>query len=414
MTQTYIRNGTVLDCTGGKPVSKGAVLIEDQKITAVGSEAKIGKPGKDAVEIDAKNGFILPGLIDCHVHLAMQDYSLEKALMTPFSYNFYNAMQYFRNTVMAGVTSVRDAGGVDLGMKKAVEDGLFLGPRVKISINALSITSGHGDSWMPSGIDPNQFAEYPGMPDSRCDGVDQVRLKVRQMLRAGAEVIKICSTGGVMSPTDRPEYTQFSPEELRVIVQEAEYHGGVKVMSHAEGLEGIKNAVKAGIFSIEHGIYLDDEAVQMMLESGTYLVPTLLAPYSLLEKTDANAKLPAYMIKKAEEVYEAHRKSIGMAYKAGVKIAMGTDSGVMPHGRNLEELGLYADLGMSPMEALLTATRTAADVLGWQDKVGTLEAGKLADVIICQSDPLEDIHKLANNDDIRLVVLNGKTVKNIL
>jgi imidazolonepropionase-like amidohydrolase len=232
-------------------------------------------------------------------------------------------------------------------------------------------------------------------------------------LRAGAEVVKICSTGGVLSPTDHPEFTQFSPEELDAIVQEAHYRKGVKVMSHAQGAEGIKNAVRAGIHSIEHGIYLDDEAIDLILDRGTYLVPTLLAPISVLEIGEATGKMPDYGMRKARESIEAHRDSIARAYERGVKIAMGTDAGVMPHGTNLRELGLMCDIGMSPMEVIVATTKVAAECLEWDDRIGTLEAGKLADVIITKTNPLDDIRSLEDTDNIVVVMKDGAVVKDL-
>ncbi|MBE0696458.1 MAG: amidohydrolase family protein, partial [Anaerolineaceae bacterium] len=281
-------------------------------------------------------------------------------------------------------------------------------------INMLSITGGHGDGWMPSGVDINPFLAYPGMPDGRCDGPAEARKKVREMLRSGAEIIKISSTGGVISPTDRPEHTQFSPEELAVIVEEAAFHGGVKVISHAQGTQGIKQAVLAGIHSIEHGIYLDDEVIELMLERGTFLVPTLLAPFSIIEKAEKGEPVPPHVLAKARDAFESHQQSIARAYRAGVKIAMGTDAGVMPHGTNLRELGLMCQIGMSPTEAILATTKTAAECLGWQERVGTIEAGKLADIVIWKTNPFEDIHSLADNSNAVIVLKDGKVIKNLL
>jgi imidazolonepropionase-like amidohydrolase len=405
-----VRNGTLLDCTGEKPLPGGAVLMDGNRITYAGTEASLPRLAEPVEEVDAGGGFILPGFIDSHVHLNTENFNMEDWFMRPFSYNFYRVIPMMRRTIEAGITSVRDAGGTDLGMKRAVDEGLILGPRIQISVNALSITGGHNDAYMLSGIDPNPPLAYPGNPDGRCDGVEEVRKKVREMLRAGAEVIKICSTGGVMSPTDRPEYTQFSPEELAVIVQEARYHGGVRVMSHAQGNEGIKQAVLAGIFSIEHGFYLDDEVIRLMLERGTFLVPTLLATTSLTDGTSGTV-LPEIMRRKAQEAVELHRASVARAYRAGVKIAMGTDAGVMPHGMNLRELELLCQIGMTPMEAVLATTRRAAECLGWENRVGTLEAGKLADVVVVRTNPLEDIPSLAKNENIPVVIKDGKIVK---
>ncbi len=409
---TLIHNGTLIDGRGGEPVKKTAVLLKDNHIQAVGNKMDIALPDAEMEMIDANGGFILPGLIDTHIHFIVEGVNIPKLLNTPYSMQYYEAIPRMERTLMAGITSVRDAGGADLGMKQAVESGLILGPRMQISITILSITGGHGDGWNPSGIDVDLFGKTPGRPDGICDGIDGVRRKVREVLRAGADVIKVCSTGGVLSPTDHPEFTQFSPEELAVMVQEAAYRRGVKVMAHAQGVEGIKNAVRAGIHSIEHGIFLDDEAIELMLQNGTFLVPTLLAPIAVVEIAEATGAMPEYGVRKAREIIEAHGESIGKAYQAGVKIAMGTDAGVMPHGTNLRELALMCNVGMSPMDAIVATTKVAAECLGWQDKVGTIEPGKLADVIVVKTDPLADIKSLENVDNIRLVVKDGCVVKN--
>ena len=328
--------------------------------------------------------------------------------------SFNHSQEYLEATLHAGITSVRDALGADLGVKKAIEEGLITGPRMQLSINALTITGGHGDGYTVSGIEMDLLPSgYPGMPSGKCDGVEEVRKKAREMLRAGAEVIKVHATGGVTSATDHPEFTQFSQAELEAIVEEGKFRKGVKVMAHAQGAEGIKNAVRAGVHSIEHGIFLDDEAIELMLEKGTYLVPTLLAPVGVLE-TAEEAGMPDTAVEKSKEVIEIHKASIAKAYQAGVKIAMGTDAGVVKHGINLRELGLMTEIGMSPMESIVASTKTAAECLGWENKVGTIEAGKLADIIIVKGNPLEDISSLADNDTIQIVMKDGKVEKNLL
>lgn len=410
---TLVRNGTLIDGTGANPVPNAAVLMDDNHIHGVGAFSSLMVPRSNLLDVDAKGGYILPGLIDTHVHMMMEYADVREMMQTPFSLNFFKAVGYLRKTIEAGITTVRDAGGADLGVKQAVEQGLLPGPRMQISIAVLGITGGHTDGYMPSGVSLDLFPAYPGFPDGICDGVDAVRKKVREVLRAGADVIKICSTGGVLSPTDHPEFTQFSPEELDVIVREAGYRRGVKVMSHAQGLEGIKNAVRAGVHSIEHGIFLDDEVIDMMLQRGTFLVPTLLAPVAVLEIGEKTGAMPEYGMRKSREVIEQHRESIAMAHKAGVRISMGTDAGVMPHGTNLRELGLMVDIGMSPMQAIVATTRTAAECLGWQDRIGTLEAGKLADLIVTRTNPLTDIRSLENPDNIILVIKDGKIMKDL-
>ena len=410
MATKIVRNGTLIDGTGAAPIADGAVVFEDDIITYVGPSAGI-TAGGDVEEIDARGGYILPGLIDAHVHLMFEAGNPMKALQTPFSYNFYQAMAYMARTVEAGITTVRDAGGTDAGTKKAVEDGLMLGPRMQISVSVLSTTGGHGDGWHPAGVDVPMTVPYPGNPSGIADGVEEVRKKVREILRAGAEVIKVCSTGGVMSATDHPEFTQFSIEELKVMVEEAHFRRGLRVMSHAQGAEGIKNAIRAGIHSIEHGMFIDDEVIELMLANGTFLVPTLVAPVGVIEQAAATGTMPDYALRKAQETLEAHRESIAKAYKAGVKIAMGTDAGVVPHGTNLRELGLMVDLGMDPMDVIVSTTKTAAECLGWEATVGTLEAGKLADVVVTSVDPIAQIHDLANNDNIALVIKGGAIAK---
>ncbi len=411
MSYSLIHNGTLIDGNGRSPLEAAAVLIKDNKIAQVGRKIDIKLPDADIQKIDAAGGFMLPGFIDTHVHLMFNEINMMQTMMTPFSYNFYNAISNFRNTVEAGITSVRDAGGTDLGVQKAIDDGVVLGPRTQISISVLTITGGHGDGWLPSGSSMEIFSSYPGNPDGMCDGVEEVRKKVREILRAGAQVIKVCSTGGVLSPTDHPEFTQYTEEELAVMVQEGAYRRGVKVMAHAQGAEGIKNAVRAGIHSIEHGIFLDDEAIELMLAHGTFLVPTLLAPLAVVEIAEEKGTMPEWGVKKAKETIEIHSESIARAYKAGVKIAMGTDAGVMAHGTNLRELGLMCNIGMSPMESIVATTKVAAECLGWQDRVGTVETGKLADIIVVKTDPLANIRSLENVDNIGLVMKDGKVVK---
>lgn len=413
MTKTVIKNGQVIDGHGGEPIANGVVVIEDNTLQFVGKEDEYTVSGEEEI-IDAQGGTILPGFIDTHVHMMMEYGPVQQRLETPFSFKYYQAAEYLKNTLHAGITSVRDALGTDLGVKKAVEEGLIAGPRLQLSINALTITGGHGDGYTLSGQTVELLqGDYPGMPDGIADGVEEVRKKTREMLRAGADVIKVHATGGVLSATDHPEFTQFSLEELKVIVEEAHFRKGVRVMAHAQGSEGIKNAVLAGIHSIEHGIFLDDEAIELMKENGTFLVPTLLAPVAVLELAE-EAGMPKASVEQSRQVIEIHKESVTKAHKAGVKIAMGTDAGVMPHGTNLRELKLMTEAGLTPMESIVATTKTAAECLGWEDKVGTLEEGKLADVIVVKGNPLEDIDGLADNDTIQLVVKDGKVEKNTL
>lgn len=413
MGKKVFENGLLIDGNGGEAKKDHIVVVDGNKIEYVGEKSSYSKTGEEEV-IDVQGGTVLPGLIDTHVHMMMEFMPVAKKLEMPFSLMYYNSAQYLKTTLEAGITSVRDAAGTDLGVKQAVEKGLIRGPRLQISVNALTITGGHGDGYRESGnIIENLPSGYPGMPSGICDGVEEVRKRTREILRAGADVIKVHATGGVLSATDHPEFTQFSPEELKVIVEEGAFRKGVKVMAHAQGAEGIKNAVRAGIHSIEHGIFLDDEAIELMLKNGTYLVPTLLAPVAVLEMAEEGG-MPAGAVAKSEEVIEAHKESFTKAYKAGVKIAMGTDAGVMKHGTNLRELGLMEKGGMSPMDTIVASTKTAAECMGWDEKLGTIEQGKLADLIVVKGNPLEDINSLAENDTIQFVLKDGITEKNLL
>ncbi|WAH44524.1 amidohydrolase family protein [Alicyclobacillus fastidiosus] len=412
MTTLLIKNTTLIDGTGGDAQEGVTIVVRGERIEQIAPSQRAIAFEDDTTVIDARGKYVLPGLIDTHVHMMMEISNLAKRLSDPFSLRFYQAAAYMRRTIDAGITSVRDAGGADLGVKTAVEQGLAIGPRMQISITPLTITGGHGDSWTLSGIDLN-LGGYPGNPDGICDGVEAVRKKVREVLRAGADIIKVHATGGVLSPTDHPEFTQFSLDELKVMVEEANFRKGVKVMAHAQGAQGVKNAIRAGIHSIEHGIFLDDEAIELMLEHGTYLVPTLLAPVAVLEAAENSDAMPEYGVRKCREVVEFHKESIAKAYEAGVRIAMGTDAGVMAHGTNLRELGLMCDIGMSPMEAIVATTKTAAACLGWDETLGTVEPGKLADIVISNTNPLTDIRSLENKDNIVTVIQGGKILKDI-
>ncbi len=328
-------------------------------------------------------------------------------LQTPFSLNFYLAARNLERTLDAGVNSVRDAGGADLGVKRAVEMGLVRGPSMRIAITIMSQTGGHADGWYGCGSVIHFFAEHPGRPPSVADGVEGVLRRTREIVRAGADVIKICTTGGVLSPEDEPTSSQYLPEEIEAIVREAA-GSGMAVMAHAQGAEGIKNALRGGVRSIEHGIFLDDEAIDLMLEKEAFLVPTLIAPMSILENPNG---VPDAAVRKAREVVEVHRTSIRRAVDAGVRIAMGTDSGVGEHGRNLEELIQMTEAGMTPMQAIVASTKTAAENIGAADEVGTIEPGKTADLLVLNDDPIANIKVFGDPDSVHQVWKQGTPVK---
>lgn len=410
MEYTLIRNGTLIDGTGKEPVNNATVLIKDNTIEYAGIEDSLRLPKTKIRIIDAKDGYLLPGFIDNHVHLMVNGFKFEDNMYNPLSFHFYRAVENMRLTIQAGVTTIRDAGLADYGVKLAVEKGFITGPRMQISVTPLSITGGHFDYYLKSGFDMK--TSYPGYPDSICDGVSEVRRKVREVLRAGADVVKVMTTGGVISANDRPEFSQFTIDELKVIVEEAGYRN-IKTMAHAHGLNGIINALKAGVHSIEHGTYLDKRAIKLMLEKGTYLVPTLIT-MKINKESAESGSMPDYGVEDALRVYNIHRKNIKKAHDAGVTIVMGTDSGVIEHGINLQELALLCDIGMKPMEAILSGTKIASECLGWQDKIGTIESGKLADIIITKADPLKNIESLGDSNNIKLVIKNGDVVKNTL
>ncbi len=380
MTKTLFAGGTVVDPVLGRLDTD--LVIEGDRIIEIGS----GLDGDEAVDCTGK--YLFPGLFDCHVHLAYTHINLWRHIHTPLSYNFYLAIGNMARTLEVGITTVRDAGGADLGMKEAVEDELIPGPRMQISVAMMSQTGGHGDGWNPSGTPVVLAPPYPGRPDGIADGPDEVRKKVRELVRSGADVIKVATSGGVISPRDEPTDAHYSPLELEVLVTEAAA-AGIWVMAHAQAADGIKNAVRAGIRSIDHGIYLDDEAIGLMLDRGTYLVPTLLAPTGVQKAVEDGAQIPEASIRKAGEVVEIHKESFRKAVEAGVNIAMGTDSAVTPHGSNLGELSLMVANGQNPDQAFAAATIHAARLMGLEEDLGSLEAGKLADLVISATDPLE-------------------------
>jgi imidazolonepropionase-like amidohydrolase len=382
MTRLLFTGGQVLDGTGAHPAAAD-VAVEDGRIVDIGPDLD----GDDAVDVTGRT--ILPGLFDCHTHVVVSSIDTMRLLQTPFSYRFFQAAHNLEATLRVGITTVRDAGGADLGVKQAVADGLVKGPRMQISLSMLSQTGGHGDGWMPfGGTIRALLTRHPGVPETIVDGPDEMRQKVRELVRMGADVIKVATSGGVLSPRDKPTHAHFRVEELEVLVEEASA-AGIGVMAHAQAAPGIKNAIRAGIRSIDHGIYLDDEAIEMMLARGTWLVPTLVAPMGVIDAADAGAAIPEASVAKAREVVEIHRQSFASAVAAGVKVAMGTDSGVTPHGRNLRELELMVSGGMTPMQAIEATTRSAAELMGLEEELGTLEPGKRADLVVIGGDPLD-------------------------
>ncbi len=404
--KTAIRCGTLIDGTGTDPLRGATLVFEGNTLTGVNRD---GEVPRDAEVIDAGHLTVMPGMIDCHVHLASQSsWGLQERLLTPYSLLIAHALNNARITLEAGFTSVRDAAGTPRGVKAAIDQGLFPGPRMRIAVSALSQTGGHGDSTMPNGANIRPSIE---MPMTVVDGIEGVRRATREVLRAGADQIKVHTSGGVMSPNDEPGATGFSPDEIGALVYEARA-AGKTVMAHAQATQGIKNAVLGGIDSIEHGIYLDEETIEAMKQRGTYLVATLVAPLWVLRRAEKDpSSVPPYAVRKAKEVLGDHKRSFQLAVERGVRIAMGTDTGVGPHGTNAEELQRMVEGGMTPMQAIVATTKTAAECTRIGHLTGTLEIGKRADVLGVDGDPLADISLLQDKDKLHLIVKDGGVFK---
>jgi imidazolonepropionase-like amidohydrolase len=381
VTRTVFHSGLVYDGTGAPP-ARADVVVDGGRFVEIGT----GLDGDDGV--DCAGATLLPGFFDCHVHVMVSGVNPLRIAQTPFSYQFYEAISNLRVTLDAGITTVRDAGGADLGVKEAVANGLIAGPRMQIAISMLSQTGGHGDSWLPSSCHLPLMVSHPGRPSTIVDGPDQVRQKVRELIRGGADVIKVATSGGVLSPRDDPRHGHFRDDEVAVMVTEAAA-AGIFVMSHAQAADGIKTAVRNGVRSIEHGVFLDDEAIDLMLERGCWLVPTLAAPRAVLAGAAAGVQFTDAVLAKARMVLDVHTESVRRAIAAGVRVAMGTDSGVGPHGQNLDELRLMVECGMTPAQALYATTMSAAELLGVPGELGSIEPGKRADLVVVEGDALD-------------------------
>ena len=380
--RTVFTGGRVFDGTGAAPANVD-VLIAEGRIVEVG-------PGLDGdLAVDVAGKMLLPGLFDTHVHLALRYEDFDEAVIMnePFSLKFHRMAQTLRTTIALGITTVRDAAGADAGLRMAVQEGTLVGPRMQISVQMLSMTGGHSDAWLPSGILGMWGLEYPGMPSGVCDGVDGVSRKTREMIRAGADVIKIAASGGFLSPSDDPREPNFSQDEVDAIVRTAA-DLGTPVMAHAHGAEGIKRAVRAGVRSIDHGTFLDEECIELMLGHGTWLVPTLTAGDTTDELAN-DPRIPEAVREKLRSLGRPELEMFERAAAAGVKVAMGTDCPVAPHGTNLHELELMAAHGYTPTQALVAATSSAADLMGLADELGTLEPGKRADLVVVDGDAFQ-------------------------
>ena len=396
----------LIDGTGRDPVRDAAVVWEGSRVIAAGGRSRVQVP-HDAEVIDATGCTVLPGLMDMHVHLCTEAAAdFVATMMTPRSYSLFLAVPHAAATLNAGFTTVRDAGGAPIGVRMAVDRGLVPGPRMRLSVSVLSQTGGHGDPYLPCGSEMSSSSAVD-VPDGRVDGVDAMRARVREVLRAGADNIKLCTSGGVMSAGDMPDTPQFTEEEIAAAVYEA----GVQrkhVLAHAMSAQGIKNALRAGVRSIEHGCMLDEEGIALLRDRGAYLVPTLVAPRDVMGVAEAHpGVIPGEFVEKCRRVARVHMDAFRAAVDAGVNIALGTDSGFGEHGCNGRELALMVEGGMTPMQALLAATATPARLLALEHDLGTLEPGKIADMVAVAGDPVENIGVLGSGDAVQLVVKDG-------
>jgi imidazolonepropionase-like amidohydrolase len=402
-----LRAARLFDGASDASVAEAVVIVQDGRISAAGSRLPV--PAGARV-VDLGDATILPGFVDAHVHVtgeASDDWNADiiAGLRRNVPEQTLQAAEYARRTLLAGFTTVRDVGSgdyVDVGLRNAIANGLAIGPRMQVSVHALGARGGHCDN---NGFPYERFGREPGIEDGIASGPDQFRDAVRFQIKYGADVIKVCATGGVLSLGDDVGAAQVTQAEMDAIVEEA-HRLGRRIAAHAHGAEGAKVAIRAGVDSIEHGSFLDDETVKLMKERGTYFVPTLMAgEYAGGRK--ARRKYPPEIAEKAAQALEARSRAFKRALAAGVRIAFGTDSGVSPHGRNAEEFALLVEHGLSPAAALRT-TATASALMGLDRTIGTIEPGKAADIVAVPGDALRTI---SATEHVRFVMKGGKIVR---
>ena len=395
-----LRNAHIIDGKGDG-LARGYVVVAGNRIEKVGKGPGPGrKKGDEVIDLDGRA--LLPGMIDCHVHLCL-DGSPDPMQSLQRDSDSMVTLKAARNahlTLLGGVTTVRDLGAkncVTLPLRQAIDSGVVTGPRILSSGQCICMTGGHG--W-PLGRE--------------ADGEDGVRQAVREQIKFGVDVIKLMATGGVMTPGVDPGAVQFTFEELKAGVEEA-HKAGRRTASHAQGNQGIKNALRAGIDSIEHGVFIDDEAIALFLDRKAVLVPTISAPFHISAK-GAKAGIPSSVVEKTNRVKQSHIESGKRAFRAGVTIGMGTDAGTPfnNHGENLKELELLVGLGLSNMQAIVAATGKASEILGLGDQIGTIEAGKLADLVVVEGSPLKDITVLQRREKIVAVMKDGQFFRRAL
>ena len=379
--------GRLLDGRSPDATADGVLASDERgRIAAAGPAAAVAVP-RDADRIDATGLTILPGIIDCHVHLSLRLEPVADQVQRSATDLVVRALETGRHFLEAGVTTIRDAGYTPAGIKRAFASGAFPGPRTQVSCTPLSQTGGHGDGWTPSGAILE--TEVSDLPPGIADGVDAVRRATRLQIRAGADWIKVMATGGVLSAADSPDSSQFTVDEIRAIVDEARAAGIHGTLAHAEGTTGIKNALRAGITSIEHGDLIDDEGIDLMLERKVPLIPTFNINFALMDEDRvARGDVPPWAIEKMRYLFDRQQQNFRHAVERGVRVLMGTDSfsGMFPPA----ELAYLAEFGLGSFGAIQAATNHAAELLGLADQVGTLEPGKVADVIAVRGDPLAE------------------------
>ena len=392
-----LKAARLIDGTGKDEIQNGVVVVTDNMITAVGAAGQVQVPAGAKV-IDLGDVTLMPGFIDAHTHVIgriLGDPAGTTAVVKDYdSFAAILGTRNANNILLAGFTTIRNVGASnfdDMALRKAINEGWVPGPRMMAAGHAIGITGGHCDE---NGFKPGLIDE--GIKGGIANGPEEIRAAVRYQVKYGADLIKTCATGGVLSEGDAVGATQYTYEEMKALVDEATKLDR-KVAAHAHGTEGIKIAVRAGVSSIEHGSFLDEEGAKMMADKGTYLVPTLMAGEGV-EKLAKSGVLKGLIAEKALAAAAAMRNGIRIAKKNNVKIALGTDSAVIPHGTNGHEFTLMVEWGgLSPMESIMAGTMNAATLLGWQKKIGSLEVGKWADIVAVPGDPLRDIHKMESS-----------------
>ncbi len=398
---TYIKAGSLFDSRTGKVTRDAVIVVDDDRITTVGS-SDMSIPA-DATVIDLASSFVLPGVMDMHTHVVgnLDSYFFSDYFQSPHRATIGGVVNA-EKTLMAGFTTIRNVGAsdyADIAIRNAINAGEIPGPRMAVSGPGLGITGGH--------CDRNSLnSSFEERSDGVADGPWAVREKVRKNIKYGADLIKFCATGGVFSKGTKVGMTQYTLEEMKAIVDEAHTHER-KVAAHAHGTEGIKRAIEAGVDSIEHASFLDKEAVRMGIKKGTFFALDIYNTEYTLAKGKENG-VPEENINKEREVGTIQRESFSLAVKMGAKVVFATDSGVYPHGDNGKQFARAVRFGMTPAQAIQSATSVTADLLGWEDSVGQIAPGMYADIIAVHGDPLEDISEL---EDVDFVMKGGVVYK---